>query len=446
MSLQDINLWTQLWHNMSSRFGKNFQLQMPFSSYNWEDPPPGFIDYRSYSIFNQMPAWSEVGRHSVEGVGIYEAYGVVIQQTPKFVATPTQQQKLEDVQEQITDAQGKREKKVNDSYDKFGEAKKKASAAGKELDYTQWKVDSGWEVILAENAALINKLVIKKAEIIDQYPDNKKVVEEYSPPDHSATTTDKAFVKCNISGNPYWRAVFKAPTPQGVLQHFSVLHHLAPKAEAKMLTFSMDSLKPIDTSSIRSSAMNISNWAQGMGGWEGRERRMRREGRAEPAQYFFRTYVGNSWQKLDFPAQGENVKLSIKIHKLDKFAIHHGHWYDTRYLVDLSKNNSWTEPYTTDKVFGKDGILPLIDTHFIAVLGMKLSVEVPRLSSFQLHEFMTASGVQIGSFRFGGDSDVTRDQWKRSVQNSCLTVEVTDKVPYIVGYLVANADGSEVSK
>lgn len=463
MSAQDIDEshWAQLWSYMSKKFGSNFQLQIPFSSYNWKDPPPGYIDYRSYDLFNQMPSYSRDGMFSVNATGIYDAYGVVIIETPKFEATPSQKQQLQDVQKKLRDAVDAKNKNQLESYDKFGDARKRASASGKTLVYSQWIVEYGWVKTFDKDAELVNQLALKMANIIAQYPDNKKAVEAYCPPNQLPTAAKSSvnFMKCDIDDRQFWKAAFEAPTP------CKVLHYLSTSEKAQMLTVSLASHVPLSRFPI---PPHIISWA--------------RVHEQTPAtwsiQPFFRKYVGTQWQRLSSDSVKElnDIKLSIQLKKIDKFTIQPGGWYNSSYLADLAKKNSWNDSYTFDTVFGKSGILPSINTHFVAVLGITVVIEGAR--PCLLEELKTAahSGIQIGPFKFGGDSGILLvwDSLPRPIRmadspsshmadslsmhltsanpcrmctdgNQTIYIHTPDSVPFIVGYLVSSAvaTGSE---
>lgn len=413
MSQDNKNLWDQIWSGLMSKFGKNFQLQVPFSSYYWGNPQPGYINYRTYDLFNQRPTWSAVGKRETGGTGIYEAYGTVIQFAPKFVATPAKQQALADIESDINRAQSNLVQDNKASYTGFALAQKAAHAEGKTLDYSTWMVDKGWEKIIQEDRAKIDALQVKKAELIaEQYPDNKKYIEAYTPPDPTAKTTDKAFLKCFISTAEFWRAIYEAPTPHEIINKMS--------GGGPKLTIKLDSTKP-------SHAIDKS-WAH-----------------SQIDDSFFSIYVDRTWKKLDLTESGGKVTATISLDKIDNYAIKIGGWYSGTYLAHLKKQDSWASNYSADKVFGNDGLLPLISTDFIAFMGMTISVEVSKSAFEKYHEvFTTSAGVRIGPFSFGGDSGTSSDKFKKSAENSTFTVTLTNEYPFITGYLVARADGGSL--
>ena len=416
------NLWDQVRSHFKSKFGLNFQLQMPFTSYYWEDPKPGYISYRTYDLFNERPLWSEVRRHEDGGMGIYEAYGTVIQFSPNLVPTQNQQQQLANVNRQLRSAQDQLQKDTDASYAAFSDAKKKASAAGIILKYPTWIVNNEWASVLEQDKLLINKLVSEEADILKQYPDNTKEMAAYTPPDPSATTTDKAFLKCFIAGREFWRAIYTAPTPHDIINMMS--------KGGQRMSFTINS----------STAITSITWAGGT---------------RNIFDSFFSVCVNQMWKKFDLTEPGESVTVTIEFDKIDSFEIGYGSWYNGGYLANLKKQDYWAPGYSADKVFGEDGLLPLISTRFIAAIGMTISIHVSQ-SAFQKYrkEFLTATGVRIGSFSFGGSDGASSDKFRREAKtltsvtgnsimalSSVFEVQLTDQYPYVLGYLVARADG-----
>lgn len=286
---------------------------------------------------------------------------------------------------------------------------------GMKLDYSTWKVSSGWDKILQGDKLLLDKLQNQKAAILDQYPDNKNVMDAYTPPPDGTLTTDKAFLKCFIGKSVQWRAEYEAPTPQSIISMMS-------KGGQKM-TFYLDSSKT-------SSEMSKS--------WAGAD--------ASFNDFFFGIYTNGSWKKLDLNEGGQRVTLTITFNKIDSFTVRPGDWYDGGYLANLKKQNQWAPGYSAEKVFGNNGLLPLVTTSFIACIGMSISVTISQ-TSYKMHqeEFNTAGGVRIGPFRFGGGSGGhSSDKWNKKAVDSTFTVNLTDQYPYIIGYKVARADGEQL--
>lgn len=411
---QDKNLWDQIWSGLGSKYGKNFQLQVPFSSYYWPDPPPGYISYRTYDLFNERPLWS-VGNREVGGTGLYEAYGTVIQFAPSFVATPSQQQALADIESDTNAAQTIQQQNKNASMTGFALAQKKAGAQGKTLEYPVWVVESGWAKTFQEDKEKIDALQKRKADLLaKEYPDNKMYIEAYTPPAPSATTTDKAFRKCSINTAEFWKAIYNVPTPNEII--------IKMASGGPKLTIPLDST---DSSRAMDGSWDIHSQAD------------------DP---FFCIYVNDAWKKLDLTEPGGKVTLEVTLDKIDQYPIGIGGWYSADYLAKLRKQDSWATNYSYEKVFGKDGLLPLISTHFIAFMGMTITIKVSAAKFTSCRKLFTESaGVRIGPFSFGGDSEMSQDMFKRSVEDSTFNVTMNDSYPFIVGYLVARADGESLS-
>lgn len=411
----DLALWDQLWSNLKDRFTGNFQLQLPFSSYYWEDPKPGYIDYRTYNLFNQKPLWNLVGERDVSATGVYESYGTVIQFAPKFVATPHQQQELKDLESQINRARSDYSENVQASFTAFETEKRAAERVGIKLDYDIWMVKSGWEDIIQSNQLLVDKLLNQKAAVLNQYPDNKEVLEAYTPPDPSAAYTDKAFFKCFINSKEYWRAAYEAPSPHTIINMLS--------KGGQPLEFNFDSLE--------SSISKQHSWAGGNASYN---------------KAFFRIYAGGSWEKFDLDENTQSVSLVVKFDKIDRFPVRCGDWYNGVYLSSLKKANNWASGYSEESVFGKKGLLPLIATDFIAAIGMTVTVQVSQ-SSFKKNQekFEASGGIQIGPFRFGGSGGSSSEKWERKAANSSFTIKLNDEYPYIIGFMVARADGEPLN-
>ena len=407
---QNKSLWDQIWSGLMSKFGKNFQLQVPFSSYYWSDPSPGYISYRTYDLFNERPLWTAVGRREAGGTGLYEAYGTVIQNAPNFVPTPSQQQDLADIQSDVNRALTNLQEDNSAVITGYALAKKRAHAEGKELEYSVWFEKSEWAKILQKDNEKLNTLQQKKADLLaKQYPDNKKYIDAYTPPAPSATTTDKGFLKCSINGKECWRAIYTAPTPNSIIVKMA--------SGGPKLTILLKSTDP--------SYGTVKSWAH-----------------SQTDDPFFSTYTNGAWTQLDLAGPGEEVLLKITLEKIDTYPIGMGDWYSSKYLAKLKEKDSWAQDYSYEKVFGKDGLLPLISTDFIAFMGMSITISVSA-AVFEKYrkQFTESAGVQIGPFSFGGDSGIKPDMFKRSAENSTFSVTMNSSYPFIVGYLVARADG-----
>ena len=423
LAAEENNLWDQVWFHLKSKFGSNFQLQVPFTSYYWEDPKPGYIDYRTYDLFNERPLWSKVRRHEDGGMGIYEAYGTIIKLAPNLVPTQNQQQEQADIKGQLSSAQDQLQEDVDASYAAFSDTSKKASTVGLTLAYPTWIKDNEWENIFEQDKRFIKKLLNEREDILNQYPDNKKMIETYTVPDSSAITTDKAFLKCFLSAREFWRAIYTAPTPHDIINMMS-------KGGLEM-SFTINS----------STASNSVEQ-----GWAHARRNL---------ESFFSIYVDQTWKKLDLTEPGENVKLTIEFDKIDSFKIGYGDWYNGGYLANLKKQDSWAPGYSADNIFGENGLLPLISTRFIAVIGLRISIEIPQ-SFFKKHrvKFLTSAGIRIGPFSFGGSGGASSNKFIKEARkftfrqnfgmptiSTTLKVNLTDQYPYILGYLVTRADG-----
>ena len=103
------------------------------------------------------------------------------------------------------------------------------------------------------------------------------------------------------------------------------------------------------------------------------------------------------------------MSLNVTFEIIDSFI---ADWYSSGYLANLKQQDSWTSGYSADKVFGKNGLLPLVTTNFIATIGMTLKISQ---SSFNKHEkeFNAAGGIRIGPFKFGRDGGTSEMNWDR---------------------------------
>ena len=389
-------------------------MQLPFTSYFWEDPKPGYIDYRTYDVFNERPLWSAVQKREPAGTGVYGAYGTVIQFAPNLVPGPGQQQQVNDLDSQINTAHTKAQDDESASMTAFALAKKKAQSVGVDLQYTSWLVSSGWQKTLDGDKLLIDKLANEKAGILSQYPDNQKAIAAYTPPKPDDPTTDKAFLKCSVTGTEIWRAIYTAPTPHDIINMMS--------KGGQEMSFQLNSSK--------SSSKMEHSWAGGSASFD---------------DGFFGIDLGGSWQKFDLTASGQSASLSIKFDKIDQFTVKPGDWYSGTYLGELKKRNKWSKDYSENKVFGKEGLLPLVTTNFIACIGMTISIQISQ-SSFDRHkeQFNASGGIRVGPFQFGGEGGHSSDKWNKKAEGSSFTVSLTDAYPYVVGYKVARADGESM--
>ena len=396
-----------------SNFGRAFQLQTPFSSYYWEDPSTGYIDHRTYDLFNEMPQFSAVGKREVSAVGVYDAYGNVIADTPLLVPEPYQEQQLKDLQSQINAAQLQLHNDQSAANTAMAIAKKEAEIAGVPFDPTTYLADNGWLKIFDSDKAVIDKLIEERAGILRQYPGNQKVIDAWTTPPSTAATTDKAFLKCSINGVSYWRAIYEVRTPHDIVAMMS--------KGGQPMSFSLDSSK--------ASSQMSKSWAKG----------------SLDLGWFFGIYADGSWSKFDITKSSHKVTVSVNFDKVDRFPIKRGDWYDGGYLATLKKKDKWNPPYTAEKVFGDNGLLPLVSTEFFAAIGMSLTITVSQ-SAFEQHkeEFKASGGIQIGPFRFGGSGGHSTDTWHKEAENSEFTIKLTDEYPYIIGYSVARADGEKL--
>jgi len=79
-SIQDPSLWQLTYQSFSEALGvkpTNFQLIMPFISWNWTAEAPGQTSRQEYDFLNTMPIWSSTG-HYQTGSSFSDAYNTFL--------------------------------------------------------------------------------------------------------------------------------------------------------------------------------------------------------------------------------------------------------------------------------------------------------------------------------------------------------------------------------
>ena len=230
--------------------------------------------------------------------------------SPSLIPTQNQQEQLANVKGKLRSAQDQLQEDVDASYAAFSDTNKKASTVGLTLAYPTWINDYEWENIFEQDKRFIEKLLNEREDILNQYPDNKNVIEAYTAPDSSAITTDKAFLKCLINSREFWKAIYTAPTPHDIIDMMS--------KGGQEMSFTVNS-------STASNSVE-QGWAHAI----------------TNLHSFFSVYgMGQAWKKLDLAKSGETMKVTIETDKIDSFRIGYGDWYNDGYLANLKKQDYW---------------------------------------------------------------------------------------------------------
>ena len=398
---------------MSELFGPNVQLEMPFRSYNWKEPEPGHQSIDAYTLLDQRPVYGPVG-HRESTDSFYEYYGTVIRSAPNVVPSPEQREQVEQLRSLWNAAETKLTDDTKVAIEQYKAAKADAESIGETLTFETWKKTTGYDKILETDTSEVNKYAEEKSLITQiQYPSNTKAIDAYTPPPADATTTNKAFMKSFINGtDEEWKPVYHAKSPQEVMNQLS----------------SGGQELPISLSFSKKSSNMSKSWA----------------GVDATINYdFFQICVDGRWEKFDLTETDQELTLNVNFKKIDKCQVTTGNWYDGGYLAKLAIDKKWSSNWSTEKVFGNKGYLPLKTTDLIVCIGMSLEVKVSQ-SSFEQNKqkWDAAVGIQIGPFKFGGASGGnSSDSWNRSSTNSTFGIELTDSYPYIIGYMVERTDG-----
>ena len=145
---------------------------------------------------------------------------------------------------------------------------------------------------------------------------------------------------------------------------------------------------------------------------------------------FFATFKRGSWHDMNLAAADNSLRVSMMISAVKHVPVRPGAWFDSQYLKFLAHMDKWNPPFTNEKVFGKDGILPLMISGFVA--GYKIRFQI-YMSSNTYHryvaEFMEAEDIRIGPFHTG-------NTYHKSADGRSFTIETGATYPSIIGFTV----------
>ena len=408
-----VNLWDQTWAKVNAVLGGGGKMQLiyPFMDWTWPVPNPGYIDATAYSVVGQMPKWSAVGKYAPSDKTLYDSYKIMINECPKLVLTPEQQQQVRQVQDQINAAQTTLTQDTNAKNYDWVQAQKVPPGVPPP-NYNDWYESSGWKARLDADSQAVQKAANTKAEIVQQQNANYTAAIQKAAMPTDPYGSKAGFLKCSINGKDEWRPGFILNQGQDWVAQLT-------QGGGNPLTIQMEASK--ETHAMKES-------------WAG--------GAADYGSCFFGIYANGSWHDMNLTESDSKVQVEINIKAVTQVPVRAGEWYDSGYLSYLAKYNQWNSPFTTQggqsPVFGKGGMLPLAISSMIAGYQISFSISMSS-STYERHvaDFKASGGIRIGPFHIGGGYETHSDTWTKTATGTTFKGESKATYPFIVGFIVA---------
>lgn len=389
-----------------------FQLAYPFIDWTWPTPNSGFIDPTAYTYVGRIPQWSAIGQsYRPTATDLHSAYLSMLLDCPKLTIPPEKQQQLTEADEQITKCLNKTQEDTEARNRAWQIANSDLPPGVPKPEWNEWVVNSGWASTLqGDKDALAKASETKQLIVSQENPQYKDAVAAATPP--TVQNLKPGYVLCFVTPGQ------KEVRPNYLIGQ-SGSDWIAQLTEGGGMPIN------IQLSASTSSSALQQSWAQGVMSGEDYQ--------------FFSIYSENGWKELDIAKEDKTVRVSIKIAAVTQVPIvPDSEWYKSGYLNILATKSNWNPPFTTDKVFGKGGLIPLVVTGMVAGYQPSFEIKMSR-ETFQQHksEFTTCDGIRIGPFQFGGSGRTSSDSWTHSVSSSTFSGKSTAKYPFIMGFLVS---------
>ena len=389
-----------------------FQLVYPFMDWTWPVPPAGYIDPKCYTVVGQMPSYSAIGSaaYTPDTSALYDAYRNMLLQCPRQTESADHRQQLIEAQNQIDRAQTQYQNDESAMRTAWRMALDNVPIGMPTPEYNNWYVQSGWSATIEAAQAAVTKASQTKLAIVSQQnPRYNSAVKASEMPESATQIPMKdGFRLCQIAGQQQVRPNFLVTNGEDWTAQLT-------RGGGNPLTIDLDA-------SQQSYALKES--------WAG--------GSADYGNCFFGIYANGSWHDMDLGKEDKSVKVAITIQAVTQVPVRPDVWYDGGYLKTLARLNEWNDPFTTEKVFGKGGILPLMITGLVA--GYKIGFKITMSSStYQRHvtDFKTSGGLRIGPFHIGGGGYQSHtDSWNKSTDGQTFSGESTAEYPFIIGFTV----------
>jgi hypothetical protein len=412
MSDPTVNLFGQMYEQIVDVVGgsKNFQLVNPKEDWTWAPAPEGFISPEAYRIVGQVPLWSAVAQTSDND--LHKSYLQVLRMWNYFAV----EDRIKEGEKLLTDAREKvtiGRQQANEGYTEYTNSLP-AGTTGKAYD--EW-IAVFWQETFDANKAEFDTAMKMLAEVIQgKNMGLKDALNAASPPEDSALSKP-GFVKANIGTAIEVRPNYIFPDP-------------IVWADQLVAGTGGESLSIQLSSSVSSSALSKS-WAGESTGFD---------------TGFFAVYGNWGWRKMDLETENETVKVSITVKAYSKFDVKPDpSWYDSGLLRQLAQQDTWTPPFSTKgggdmkPIFGKGGVLPLVLTSFITGYQPSIDITMSDATYSKHKEFWdAATGVRIGTFRFGASDGRPEETCSKNSDNNQFHVESTSTYPFVMGVTVAN--------
>jgi hypothetical protein len=115
----------------------NFQLIMPFTSWNWPTASPGHTAAAEYDFLSTIPQWNGQGTYLSSGSRLSSAYELFLNALV-VSADPVQKQKIVAQQDVVQDEANTLQQKINDAKAAYA---KDPGVADNNPDFTSWLAD-----------------------------------------------------------------------------------------------------------------------------------------------------------------------------------------------------------------------------------------------------------------------------------------------------------------
>ena len=389
-SSQFLHLPTQIYDELSKSLKnlqhevETFQVVYPFIQWIWPDSEPGSIHPTVYTIADQIPLWGEFYRPST--AGLYNSYKSMLAKAPRLSIDFLSDPRIDCAEQKVRSAWDRLKAAEEEVKESWIESFK----SDPDLIYGEWFETSGWAESVEKIHHEFDVAVEEKVQLISE------VNQDYTTALNAVTvpkgqkSPKKGFVKCKSNGVEFWRP-----------------NYIFAKGNS-WTAQSNDGVGPVkfDLSNTLKAFLQETNIS-----------------------------LIREIEQLILGALDQSVTVQFEFAELKKVTVEPDEWFFHDYLEKLAQENHWNHPFTTDTIFGREGLVSLRIAQMLAAYKLKFTIVLPNGVFNLLHDaFLALEELKLGPLRF------SKGEWAKYTDDSKLMLrgESTSDNPFIIGFITTN--------
>lgn len=385
----------------------NFQLQYPFSTWDWQVTSIGYTSAAQWDFCSAVPQFSATGSYASAGTAFNDTYGAVLNVVKAHTTDAALQAELNEANNLLVLA--------TNGYDTIYSQAKNAydieTGGSNDPTFILWLAGLGgrsWQ----------SKL-------------------------------DAAYKNVQAQQDVYNQLLSETKTP-GLNDAISRFHN--SEYFTKFQDSSLGGFPPVPAYSI---GMDSTTWLgkvkSGKGGSSGKiefsnsqeeydYKKTWAKGSASVGNFFWSVEVGGSWEKVEEFATDSSLEVTIEFEAWDQINIDAGRWYNGAFVSSIQEgpfirgySPRGAEP-GTKAVWGANGIMTIQKVGMIVCYKPKFSITVSD-SAFNAfsEKWKVASAIRVGPFSFSGGGGSNSSGWIADSATKTFSGESTSETPLILG-------------